>query len=160
MSDFYQGILISLIPALIVSVITAVITARITLKQFYSERWWERKADTYSHIIEQLSYMAYCHGEWLDEVEGEKIKTEEYKIRLRNLYLPAKESVRKASFTGAFIISQKAADALEQLNRQLDYEDPNGDWFADYEMSYKALKTCINELRVQAQKDLLHKRII
>ncbi len=41
---------------LFVAIVTPVITARLSLKSFVSQRWWERKAEAYSQIMEQLSY--------------------------------------------------------------------------------------------------------
>jgi len=57
MSEFIQDISKYLIPALFVSIITAVVTVKLSIKQFYSQRWWEKKAEAYSHIIENLSYL-------------------------------------------------------------------------------------------------------
>jgi len=41
---------------LFVAIVTPVITVRLSLKSFVSQRWWERKAEAYSQIMEQLSY--------------------------------------------------------------------------------------------------------
>ena len=55
MSEITQGILIALIPALVVSIITAYVTVRLSIRQFYSQRWWDKKAEAYSQILEHLS---------------------------------------------------------------------------------------------------------
>lgn len=62
MDNFLQGFLIALMPAFLVSVITAYITVRLSVKQFSSQRWWEKKAEAYSHIIERSSELLYCSG--------------------------------------------------------------------------------------------------
>jgi len=63
MSEFARDIFIYLISALIVSIITAYLTVKFSIKQFYSQKWWEKKAEAYSNIIEKLSYLQYYFGE-------------------------------------------------------------------------------------------------
>jgi len=50
MSEFIQDISKYLIPALFVSIITAVVTVKLSIKQFYSQRWWEKKP-RHIHIL-------------------------------------------------------------------------------------------------------------
>lgn len=78
----------NIFPAIIISVVTAItayITIRCSLKQFFSQRWWEKKVEAYSNIIEHLSYLQYYFGEWFDEDEE----------RLSKGYRHARESVKK-----------------------------------------------------------------
>ena len=40
---------------ILVAIITSVVTVRLSVRAFSSQRWWERKADAYSSIINALS---------------------------------------------------------------------------------------------------------
>lgn len=67
MTEFTQGIFIALIPSIIIAIIAIIapfVTVKLSLKLFYSEKWWEKKAEAYSHIVEHLSYLQYYFGEW------------------------------------------------------------------------------------------------
>ncbi len=157
MSEFVRGIFTYLIPALIVSIITAYITVKLSIKQFYSQRWWEKKAEAYSRIIEHLSYLQYYFGEWLNEIFGTKEMGEKDNERLSEGYRQAKESITKASAIGAYIVSDDTAVALEKLLRELDKENPSGNWMDDIERCYDSAKECIANIRENAKVDLQKK---
>ena len=157
MSELTQGILIALVPALLVSIITAYITVRLSMRQFYSQRWWEKKAEVYSHIMEHLSYLQYHLGEWEAEFIGEKTLSKEAKERLAEGYRQSKESITKAAAIGAYIVSDNVATALAELLRELNKSDPMGDIMADIEMHSSAIEKCIAKIREDA-KVALHKK--
>jgi len=57
-------ILTKLLPGLLIAVVTAIVTIHLSIKRFHSERWWERKADSYSRIVESLHQMkAWCEDQ-------------------------------------------------------------------------------------------------
>jgi len=155
MSEFTQGIFTALIPALIVSIITAYVTVKLSMKQFYSERWWEKKAEAYSHIIEHLSYLQYYFGEWFSESLHEKELTDKHKEKLSEGYRQAKESITKAAAIGAYIVSDDTATALTKLLSELEKEDPEGDWVGDIDRYYGSVKECIAKIKEYAKVDLL-----
>jgi hypothetical protein len=45
----------------VVAVLTAIITVQLSFRRFQAERWWDRKADAYSRIIEALHH-AIAHA--------------------------------------------------------------------------------------------------
>lgn len=49
------------------SIITAIATVRLSLSRFRSERWWERKADAYSRLIEELALLQINCEWWREE---------------------------------------------------------------------------------------------
>lgn len=63
-------ILIGFVLSVVASIISAFVTVRLSLNQFRSQRWWEKKAERYSQIIEHLSHLEFSLGEWLEEYEG------------------------------------------------------------------------------------------
>lgn len=47
------------------------LTVYFALRRFRSERWWDRKADAYSRIIESLHHMTvYCEMELREQATG------------------------------------------------------------------------------------------
>ena len=54
-----------LFTSILVAVVVAVITVRLSMKSFVSQRWWERKAEAYSKIMEQLSYCEHYESTYL-----------------------------------------------------------------------------------------------
>ena len=72
MIEIINNVLQIIIPGLIISIVTAVLTVRLSVKQFTSQRWWEKKAEAYSKIIENLSNLQFCFEEWLSDEYNEK----------------------------------------------------------------------------------------
>lgn len=149
MSRFVQDIIIALIPAVILSII-----AYLTVRQFYSQRWWEKKVEAYSHIIEHLSYLQYYLGEWFDEGIGEKKLGDEDKKRLSEGYRQAREFITKAAAIGIYIVSDDTSSTLEKLLHELEKKDSKGDWVGDINRCYASVKECIEKIREYAKIDL------
>ena len=55
--EFIGGFLLAFIPSILVAIITAMLTSKLSLKRFYSQRWWERKSNNYTSILESLHHM-------------------------------------------------------------------------------------------------------
>ena len=157
MSEFTQGIFMALIPSLIVSIVTAYATVKFSMKQFYSERWWEEKAEAYSHILEHLSYLQYYFEEWYSEGTGEKNLGDKIKEKLLEGHHQAKESITKAAAIGAYIVSADTATALSKLICELEKEDSKGNWIEDIDRHYSSVKECIAKIREYAKVDLQKK---
>ena len=81
MSEFTQGILVALVPSMIVSIFTAYVTVRLSMRQFYSQRWWEKRAEAYSQIIEHLTFLQFYYGEWISEEMDGKVVSDADKER-------------------------------------------------------------------------------
>lgn len=157
MSEITQGILIALIPALAVSIITSFITVKLSLRQFYSQRWWEKRAEAYSEIMEHLSYLQFFFDEWADEISGETTLSEKKKKELSGGYRKSRESIIRAAAIGAYIVSDTTTAALATLLSELRKEDPMGNWAADNDRYYTAVKECIATIREDAKTALLRK---
>lgn len=66
------NILMSVLLSLISAVVVAILTVRLSLRQFYSQKWWEKKASLYSEIIGDLRKLFYCLKELYEVEIGEK----------------------------------------------------------------------------------------
>lgn len=150
MSEFSQDLIL----ALIVSIITAILTVKLSMRQFYSKRWWEKKSEEYSNIIETLYNLEHCYREEFHELIYEENVTDKDKERITTDFRKAIESITKATSIGSFIISDDAAKALSRLLSGLKEEDPKGDWFGDMNRHAKLVIKSIEEIRRLAKKDL------
>lgn len=154
MSEFVQGMLIALVPALVVSVVTAYITVRLSIKQFCSQKWWEKKAEAYSQILEHLSYLQFYLGQRFNEAVGLEMLEDKDRKSLSEGYSKAKEAVTKAAAIGAYIVTEDTAIVLESLLHELGKKDSKGDWVGDIDRWYGLVKDCIVKLREYAKADL------
>ncbi|MCK4338882.1 MAG: hypothetical protein KAW87_02690, partial [Candidatus Cloacimonetes bacterium] len=109
-------------------------------------------------IVEHLSYLQYYFGEWwLSEGLHEKKLTDKHKEKLEENYRQARESITKAAAIGTFIVSDDTATALVKLLRELEKQDPMGNWVSDIDRCYGLVEECITKIREYAKVDLLKK---
>jgi hypothetical protein len=56
--------------SLVVAIIVAILTVQLSLRRFYREKWWERRLDAYTRVIEALHHMQRSLDvDWRREVE-------------------------------------------------------------------------------------------
>jgi translation initiation factor 2 alpha subunit (eIF-2alpha) len=155
MTEFTKGILVALIPALIVSVVSAYITTRLSIRNFYSQKWWEKKAEAYSRIMQSLVHLKYCYENWMADLVSEKQLSDNFKKELSKQYGEAKRSLEEATSSGAFIISDKAASYLEGLKDKWEKVPLwQTDEYDHYAESLIAVGDCISKIRSCAKADL------
>jgi hypothetical protein len=107
MTQWLTSSLTSIAPSLVVAVFTAIFTVRLSLRRFRAERWWERKADAYSRIVEALhNAMEYCEAMSDESLTRVEISAGR-KAQLIQDYRQATLELRKATGVGAYIISLK-----------------------------------------------------
>ncbi|MCH8093050.1 MAG: hypothetical protein IH953_00510 [Chloroflexi bacterium] len=152
--DEASQILIILVPGLFIAVATSIITVRLSLRQFYSERWWERKATAYSEIIESLYRMrVYIEGLRDSEEQGKELP-EEVKRDLQARAREGRDKLSRAAEIGAFVISDDAAECLRRLHRHLQTSVPEGSFFDYLEGHSEELHSYLDEMRSIAKADL------
>ena len=153
MEQLAQGILIALLPSLLVSVVTAWVTVRLSLREFRLRWWWERKADAYSRIVEQLSTMEFClRGMW-DDYVGSRVLQDEERTQLYHEYKSTRKELIKVAAAGAYIISKDTAAAMEELLSELG-NGVSPDFVKQLNNEAQAQRECISKIRKLAREDL------
>ena len=147
-------VLNSLLPALFIAVVTSVLTVRLSLRRFHAERWWERKAEAYSRIVESLHHlMEYCSAMSEESSHAAEFSAEHRK-ELSDSYKSAYRDLRKATGVGAYIISNEIAVILSNLEAR-----PRLDWREEppwevFDADFAAYKEALEQIRQLAKKDL------
>ena len=154
MNELTQGILIALIPAIVVSILTSYITVTLSLKQFYSQRWWDKREAEYTQIMRELARLKLCFSDWYGSLFYNKEMTEQDSEKLNVTYKKAIVSQARISAMGTFVISKETVTALDDLLAQFEQEEPRGDPYAALERHYKAVEQCIRKVNQCARKDL------
>ena len=151
----YHQIIISVVSSLLVAVITAFVTVKLSLRRFYTERWWEKKAEVYSRIIEALHrYKKYYEEKLKIEMKYPRSDNDELEKKLSKQWAESKAEIEKAVDLGAFIVSEEVESILTKfLNRKIG--DPNYDpLFEIIETDLGKVKKCLSEVKAAAKKDL------
>ena len=154
MSSFILDIIKSLLIGAGVSGITAWITVKLTLRRFYTEKWWERKAQAYSETIGSLAKMRVCFDKWEEELFGHKDMSPETRKKVNEEYASAKRVIENAVAAGSFIVSEEAAQILGSFLKELQKEDIRGNGPKDFDRYHGEVIKCITRLREIAKREL------
>jgi hypothetical protein len=135
--------------------LTAWLTVRQALKQFSSQRWWERQEDAYRKIIDSLSQIQLSLAS-MSNMGVLFVSTEE---QLRHWAKVAEkvEDLKRIFHEGAFRISKKSNTALQQMIGNWYAAPPLGDGLEqdDTLTQYGALViTCRDIIDAEARRDL------
>jgi hypothetical protein len=156
-SDGQNNILTTIIVAVLTAIPASILSFVFALRQFRTQKWWELKAEAYSRIVESLyNAMEYCSDRSDAYLFGHNLSEERQK-ELNEAYAKAYREIRKATGTGAFIISDEAAKVLEVLeNRErLEPDGPKAaSWYEIYDADAEAYKTALTKIRMLAKEDL------
>lgn len=150
-------LLASIISGLLVAVVTAHLTVRLSLRRFYSERWWERKADAYTDIIEalhaKLEFLEAFFAVRYDDVA----LTDEDIGQMRSASKEADKKVDKLVRIGTFVISEEIEAIFEryQLSRaRVRRETQDDDDEEQIRREHEVIDRCLAEVRDAAMRDL------
>jgi len=149
-----SSVIVDIIKNLIIAVVVSWITVKLSLRRFYTEKWWERKAQAYSEIIDSLAKMRIYFDKWWDELVECKKMNDEKRKKLNKEYEIAKRIIENAVAVGSFIVSEEADDVLKSFLKQIEKENIQGDWVGDIGRHYGEVSECITRLRKIAKKDL------
>lgn len=154
MSSFILDIIKSLLIGAGVFGITAWITVKLALRRFYTEKWWERKAQAYSETIGSLAKMRVCFDKWEEELFGHKDMSPETRKKVNEEYANVKRVVENAVAAGSFIVSEEAAQVLGSFLKELQKEDIQGNWLNDLDRHHSEVIRCIARLGEIAEREL------
>ena len=141
--------------AFVASLIAAAVSIyNARFRRFALERWWERKAEAYTHIIEALVDMVSHYEQVYDAEFSRRELPDDRKAEIDELGKRGYREVARAAHIGAFIISRDAEASLKRFREGPDEKRHQADWFGGLEASYIAAEQCLKELVECAKKDL------
>jgi hypothetical protein len=164
-----SNLVTTLLSGLFVAIVTSILTVWLALWRFHSEKWWERKAELYSRLMEALFDMHSYNRQWLEDFEesatgeqdaDQREKRKKHLDSLWSRHQKAADEVEKNAVVGAFIVSDAVADDLVQLKkaRVKVMQELFSDEYADpYEAAQKEMadiENCIARFRQHAKEDL------
>jgi len=150
-------ILRNVLPSL-VAIVAVYLTAHLALRRFYSERWWERKANMYTQLIEALyDLLQYCEIKKADYGDGAGYADDKLK-ELAEKYNRAYWEVKKATALAGFVLSSDAAAILRELRDRPELEwDKNPPWEV-YGQDYEFYRDALDKIVEVARKDMKARR--
>lgn len=150
----YQNLIISLVSGTIIAIVSSYLTSIWTMKKFYTEKWWDRKEQAYTEIINALYDMVRFYEVYKEDYGQDYFISEERATDLRQKYSNGMRKLHRATDLASLYVSDDAANELVKLrNREALDQRSNPSWEV-YESEYKYHKQTLDELLIIAKKDL------
>ena len=158
---------------MLIAVVSSLLAVRLALWRFHSEKWWERKAELYSRLLEALFEILDYNGKWLEDYQmgDQEVHLTPEQIAKKNAknealldrQQKAKTEVDKIAIIGAFIVSDAVADDLlsfQKAEREAWGEIRENDVYSGVEQVCAGAQQCIRAVREDAKEDLGLKRTL
>ncbi len=141
-----------ILTGIIIATASAWITVQLSLRRFRTERWWERKVESYTNVIEAL-HNSKAFASYHLKTGGREIPEERDK-ELRSRTREANDEILKATDVGAFSLSEKALTRLRKYNNEEEEASELVDWYGYLVADLEATERCLKDLIEIAKKDL------
>ena len=143
-----------IITGIVTAAISSWIAVQLSLRKFHLEKWWERKANAYSALIQALhDSKTFCDEHFEALCAGRQVSDErdkELRIRARK----ATDEIRRAIDIGAFLFSDEALEVLKRYNKDQEEVSKAQDWYEYLDTDLAATSRCLEDIIKIARKDL------
>jgi hypothetical protein len=152
MSDWQP--VVNLLVGVPVALLTSWLTVKFALRRFQSEKWFERRVDAYTKVIEALHFMKHCTERQLRAAERGADIPKEIENELVSSYRKGLADLRKLTDMGALLFSPEAVAVLDTLNAELLAATDEQSWWEHLDAEAAAISKCLVNLRGIAKRDL------
>lgn len=153
MEDLAGKILIGII----IAAVSSLITVHLSLARFRSEKWWERKIEAYTKVIEAFHHVKSFSDKHLNaEIRGTELPNET-DMEVRALSREAHKEIDKYTDIGSFIFSDEFYNKLKEYQKELGTVSSNSNGWVDYlindqELTDRYLKELIQLAKTDLRK--------
>jgi len=154
MDEIVEKIATAVIPGLIIAIVASIVTVRLSIRRFHEEKWWEKKEEAYSNLIELFHHFKDYTSKHIDDViEPEKFTEEERKSWGKD-WKEFNRKYAKARDLASFHLSDLAVSILDNYDKKRKEASKNEDVFQWMEDDYAAASECLEQLKMAAKNDL------
>ena len=147
-------IALTLLTGIGIAAASSLITVRLSIKQFRTQRWWEKKVETYQGIIEAFHKSKKYSSEYLTtEIKGREV-SEDRGAELVKQSKEAHEEISKACDVGRFLLSDKAVSILDEFKKKYENQPRYDTWWESLEENWSLADRYMKEFIAEAQKDV------
>jgi|SRR5882672_6192399 len=142
------------VPGIVVAVVTSIVTVRLSIRRFHAEKWWEKKHDAYSDLIDIMyGFKEYTTNHIADSVDpkgSEKRERDAWETEWKEFG----KRYAKARSLASMHLSKEAMAALKTYESEKARAEENDDVFQWMDDDLRACTKCLSALIVAAKADL------
>lgn len=145
---------VQLVFQLLVTGSAAFLAAWLGTRRFRRERWWERKVEAYTDLINALHSMKWHTSEHFDaEIEYSAL-SEEYTDELWKRFVNARREVSRIAETASFLVSDEIQVAVKEMERDLNAAKSASTLQEYLDEQWAAVDACIKCVKEIGAKEL------
>ena len=139
---------------IVVGLVSSVVSTHLALRRYRSERWWDKKYDAYTAILNSfhslLQGVEASHKEILTDTEP----TEEQQAESNRRYREAISEIERHITLGTFLLRHDAIESLEKLKNDLKAANNTHDFMVHLDASEWAYRDALTKIRELAREEL------
>lgn len=146
-----------LIPGIVIAVLSAVITVKLAIRRFHEERWWDKKVESYSSLLDVLHrFKRYASKHYANEFVPTDIFSKEEKQALEEEWRRTREDYSRLRDLASFHLSDEAISILDEYEKkkQSGAPEPGFDMLQLIQADLDAASHCLERLKEAAKRDL------
>ena len=144
----------TLLASIPIALLTSWVTVRFALRRFQSEKWFERRVDAYTKVVESLHYMKHCTERQIAAARRGYEMPKEIEEELVASYRKGLADLRRLTDMGALLFSAEAVAVLDTLNKELSEATDEQSWWENLDAESAAITKCLSALRPIAKREL------
>ena len=154
MPDWIPDIFKAVLPGIVIATITSILTVRLAIRRFHEEKWWEKKQEMYSRLLETLHHLKnYAAEHYEDQINPDYI-TDEKRKELTKDWKKFSREFTKLQDLASFHLSNEAVAILDQYEKKKAEARKSDSIFDWVDGDLAAVSECLEELKKAAKRDL------
>jgi hypothetical protein len=148
---------LTFLTGILIAAVSSWITVNLALRRYHSERWWDRKVEAYTAVLNALHDSKAFSDRNLAAMErGNELPDEKTK-ELINRAQKATDQILRAIDLGSFLLSEEALARLRRFRTEESAASDADSWWQHLEDDHQATSSCLEDMIKIAKNDLQQK---
>jgi hypothetical protein len=144
----------ALIPGIIIAALASFLTVRLAIRRFHEEKWWEKKQEIYSRLLETLHHLKNYAAEHYEGQCDPNYITDEKRKELERDWKKFSREFAKLLDLASFHLSSEAVAVLDEYEKKKAEARKSDDIFEWIDGDLAAVSECLEKLKKAAKRDL------
>jgi hypothetical protein len=154
MPDWAIEALKTIVPSVVVAIFTSILTVRLAIRRFHEEKWWEKKQEAYSSLLEALHHLKNYAAEYYEGQLDPNHLTDEKRDELTKDWKRFSRDLAKLRDLASFQLSIEAGTILDEYEKKKIEAQKSDNIFEWIDGDLAAVSECLEKLKKEAKRDL------
>ena len=154
MPDWILYILKAVLPGIVIATLTSILTVRLAIRRFHEEKWWEKKQEMYSSLLETLHHLKNYAAEHYEGQFDPDYITDEKREELTKDWKQFSREFAKLLDLASFHLSSEAVAVLDEYEKKKAEARKSDNIFDWIDGDLVAVSWCLEKLKKAAKRDL------